>query len=41
MNFRNRYAPSIADTMSVFSGPSVRGSVYGDNKPPNMQKLPL
>jgi len=29
MNFRRNYAPSVADTMSVWSGPSVHGSVYG------------
>jgi hypothetical protein len=23
------YAPSVADTMSVWSGPSVHGSIYG------------
>ena len=31
MNFRN-YAPSIADTMSVVSVPSVRGSIQGERK---------
>ena len=30
----NQYAPSIADTMSVFSGKSIRGSVYGDEPKP-------
>lgn len=41
MNFRNRYAPSVADTMSVFSGPSVRGSVYGENNPPIIPRLQI
>ena len=27
---RRNYAPSVADTMSVFSGPSIRGSIHGD-----------
>jgi hypothetical protein len=30
MQRRNYYAPSVADTMSVVSLPSVKGSVYGD-----------
>lgn len=25
-----KYVPSVADTMSVWSGPSVKGSIYGD-----------
>ena len=30
MNYRRNYGPpSIADTMSVFSGRSIQGSIYG------------
>lgn len=44
MQRRNYYAPSVADTMSVVSLPSVRGSVYGDAPNKNdfrMQRLPF
>ena len=52
MQRRNFYAPSVADTMSVASLPSIKGSVYGDrndayrnqqnySRPPFPQKPPL
>ena len=52
MQKRNFYAPSVADTMSVASLPSIKGSVYGDRndafrnkqnflRPPFPQKHPL
>ena len=40
--YRN-YAPSVADTMSVWSGASLRGSVYGAGPPeaPLKPQLPV
>lgn len=35
MKRRNFYAPSVADTMSVASLPSIKGSVYGDRNDAN------
>ena len=37
--YRN-YAPSVADTMSVWSGPSVHGSIYGNEKPKALPPRP-
>ncbi len=46
MQRRNFYAPSVADTMSVASLPSIKGSVYGDRNDafrnqPNLSRPPL